>query len=120
MAYAVSAAVVLFGFWVLLSGFFTLPLLAAGVASAILVVWALRSVGVVDTEGHPIHLCWRAISYWPWLIREIVKAASDVAKIILHPRLPISPTMIRVRTSQKTSVGVVTYANSITLKHGTI
>ncbi|MDP1718034.1 MAG: Na+/H+ antiporter subunit E, partial [Burkholderiales bacterium] len=50
----------------------------------------------------------------------IVKSAWDVSKIILNPRLPISPTLIRVKTTQKTAVGVVTYANSITLTPGTI
>jgi multicomponent Na+:H+ antiporter subunit E len=34
--------------------------------------------------------------------------------------LPISPHLITVRTSQKTAVGQVIYANSITLTPGTI
>ncbi len=120
MVYAISAVVVLYGFWLLLSGFFTLPLLAAGLGSAIAVVLLTRRMGVVDREGHPIYLGWAAAKYWPWLLWEIVKAAWDVAKIIVDPKLPISPTMIRVKTSQKTSVGIVTYANSITLTPGTI
>jgi len=49
-----------------------------------------------------------------------VKSAWDVTRIILNPRLPVSPTLVRVKTSQKTTVGVVTYANSITLTPGTI
>jgi multicomponent Na+:H+ antiporter subunit E len=43
-----------------------------------------------------------------------------VTKIILHPGLPISPTMTIVRASQKTAAGVATYANSITLTPGTV
>ena len=43
-----------------------------------------------------------------------------VTKIILHPSLPISPTMTVVRASQNTSAGIATYANSITLTPGTI
>jgi multicomponent Na+:H+ antiporter subunit E len=120
LIYAVSAVVVLYGFWLLLSGFFTAPLLLAGLMSAAAVVWLTRRMGVIDREGHPVDLGWAAATYWPWLIREIVKAAWDVARIIVHPNLPISPTMIRVKTSQRTSVGVVTYANSITLTPGTI
>jgi multicomponent Na+:H+ antiporter subunit E len=43
-----------------------------------------------------------------------------VTRIILHPSLPISPTMTVVRGSQKTTPGLATYANSITLTPGTI
>ena len=50
----------------------------------------------------------------------IVKSAWAVAKIIINPKLPISPTITVVRASQRTSVGVVSYANSITLTPGTI
>ena len=60
------------------------------------------------------------VTYFPWLIREIAKSAWAVTKIILHPSLPISPTMTVVRASQRTRVGVATYANSITLTPGTI
>jgi multicomponent Na+:H+ antiporter subunit E len=58
--------------------------------------------------------------YWPWLLWEIVKANWDVAKIIANPSLPISPTMMRVRASQKTDLGKAIYANSITLTPGTL
>ena len=118
--YRFSAAVVLFIFWALLSGYFEPFLLAAGAGSAIAVVWLAHRMNVIDREGHPILLGLRAPTYWPWLMKEIVKSAWDVSRIILHPRLPVSPTMVRVRPSQKTIVGVVTYANSITLTPGTI
>jgi multicomponent Na+:H+ antiporter subunit E len=111
---------VLFGFWLLLSGFFEPFLMTAGALSALGVVALARRMYVVDHEGHPIHLGWSALSYWPWLLVEIAKSAWDVTRIILNPRLPVSPTLVRVKTSQKTTVGVVTYANSITLTPGTI
>ncbi len=118
--YAVSSALVLYAFWLLLSGYFTAFLMAAGAGSAIAVVLIARRMEIADHEGHPIHLGLSALTYWPWLVVEIVKSAWDVSKIILNPRLPISPTLIRVKTSQKTEVGVVVYANSITLTPGTI
>jgi len=62
----------------------------------------------------------RALRYTGWLIWEIVKSAWVVSKIILHPRLPISPTMVRFKPTQRTVVGLVTHANSITLTPGTI
>jgi multicomponent Na+:H+ antiporter subunit E len=118
--YTLSSVLVLYGFWLLLSGYFTAFLMTAGAGSAIAVVALAHRMDLVDHEGHPIHLGWRVLAYWPWLFREIIKSAWDVSRIIVDPRLPISPTMIRVPTSQKTAVGVVTYANSITLTPGTI
>lgn len=119
-AYAFSSAVVLFVFWLLLSGYFEPFLITAGAGAAIGVVLLARRMDVIDHEGHPVHLGWRALHYWPWLAKEIVKSAWDVARIVVTPRLPISPRLVRARTSQKTPVGVVTYANSITLTPGTI
>lgn len=117
----VSLFIALSAFWLLLSGFFTPFLLTAGAGSALLVVWfTARRMNVVDLEGHPVHLTGKALTYWPWLLWEICKSGWDVTKIILDPRLPISPTMIRVPTTQKTDVGRVIYANSITLTPGTI
>jgi multicomponent Na+:H+ antiporter subunit E len=110
----------LFLFWVLLSGYFTTFLLGAGILSAIAVVWVAHRMEVVDHEGHPIHLGPAAIRYWPWLAKEIAKAAWDVTKIILNPRLPIQPTLVRFKPSQKSEVGLTTHANSITLTPGTI
>lgn len=118
--YAVSSAITLFAFWLLLSGYFTPFLLAAGVASAVAIAAFGWRMDLVDHEGHPVHLGWRALTYWPWLVKEIVLSALVVSRIILDRRLPISPTLVRVKPSQKTTVGVVTYANSITLTPGTV
>lgn len=118
MRYAIAVAV-LFAFWVLLSGYFTPFLLGAGLACSVAVVLFARRMAVIDGEGHPLRLLALA-AYWPWLLKEIVKSAWDVALVILHPRLPISPTWVRVRPSQGSIAGRVTYANSITLTPGTI
>jgi multicomponent Na+:H+ antiporter subunit E len=75
---------------------------------------------VADREGHPLHLAAGALTYWPWLVKEIVLSGWRVAMIIVDPRLPISPTLVRFKPSQVTTVGLVTHANSITLTPGTI
>ena len=116
----ISLAVVLFLFWIALSGHYTPFLLAAGLGSAALCTLAAARLGVVDAEGHPTHLAWGALTYVPWLLWEIAKSAWSVTKVILHPRLPISPTMTKVAASQHTTVGIAAYANSITLTPGTI
>jgi multicomponent Na+:H+ antiporter subunit E len=118
--HSISLFLFLYLFWLLLSGLFTPFLLSAGVGCALAVVWFARRMDVVDHEGHPIHLGPRALVYWPWLLKEVVKSAWDVSKIILHPKLPISPTLVRFRPTQKTDVGLVIHAQSITLTPGTI
>jgi multicomponent Na+:H+ antiporter subunit E len=116
-----SSLLFLFAFWLLLSGHYVPFLIGAGFACALLVVLFTRRMGLLDQEGHPVHLAPRALlAYWPWLIKEIAKSAWTVSRVILDPRLPISPTLIRVKATQKTDVGLATYANSITLTPGTI
>ena len=76
--------------------------------------------GYADEEGHPVDYLLHGLAYWPWLAWEIAKSSFTVARIIVDPKLPISPRLIRVKASQRTAVGVATYANSITLTPGTI
>lgn len=117
----ISLVVTLFVFWLLLSGHYTPFLLSVGLASSLVIVWlSARLMSVVDREGHPIHLSIGAFTYWPWLSWEIAKSAWDVTKRILDPKLPISPVLVRIKASQRTAVGRVTYGNSITLTPGTI
>ena len=106
--------------WLLLSGHFTALLIALGVASSLAAVSIARRMDLIDHEGHPVHLGWRGLTYLPWLIWEIVKANIDVARIILSPSLPISPVLFRLHADQKTGLGHVIYANSITLTPGTV
>jgi multicomponent Na+:H+ antiporter subunit E len=110
----------LFAFWLALSGHYTIMLIAVGAVTSALCVAAAARMGIDDAEGHPVHLLIPALTYYPWLGREIAKSAWGVAKIILDPRLPISPVMTVVKASQRTSLGVNAYANSITLTPGTI
>jgi multicomponent Na+:H+ antiporter subunit E len=118
---AISLAGALFVFWLLLSGHYTAFLIGSGAVAAAIIAWLGLRLDYADEEGHPIDLLPRAVLfYWPWLIREIVKSALDVAIIIIKPSLPISPRLIRVRTTQRRPVGTVVYANSITLTPGTI
>ncbi|MGH6884847.1 MAG: Na+/H+ antiporter subunit E [Geminicoccales bacterium] len=121
MLHAVSLAFALSILWLLLSGYFTEPLLLAlGLASVLLVVVIVHRMEVLDPEGHPVHLGPRALLYWPWLIKEILLANIDVGKAILGFRTPVEPTVFTVRASQRSELGRVIYANSITLTPGTV
>jgi multicomponent Na+:H+ antiporter subunit E len=118
-----SLGVVLFGVWLLWSGHYSIDhtlVLVFGIVSCLAVVAIVRRMGIVDSEGHPIHLAGRALRYAPWLLLAILRSNVDVVLRILNPRLPISPTLIRIRASQKTALGKVIYANSITLTPGTV
>ena len=62
----------------------------------------------------------RTLLYLPWLLWQIFKSNIEVSRIILNPKLPISPRLLKVKSSQQTTTGEVLYANSITLTPGTI
>jgi multicomponent Na+:H+ antiporter subunit E len=118
--HAVSLAFALAILWLLLSGHFVDPLLLGlGFASVILVVVIVHRMEVLDHEAQPIHLSAGLPLYWGWLIKEIVLANIDVAKAILGFG-PVVPAVFKVAASQKTEIGRVIYANSITLTPGTI
>lgn len=116
----ISLTIVLFGFWLLLSGHYTVFLIVLGALTALGTATYAHKLGILDSEGHPIQLAIRAIAYWPWLFVEIIKSALGVTRILLSPSLPISPTMVKVKGSQKTALGISIYGNSITLTPGTI
>ena len=116
----ISLGVVLYLFWLALSGYFKAFLLIGGLVCTVLIVLVVQRMKLVDDEGHPAQLVRAAVTYWPWLLWEIIKAGWAVTKAVLAPRLSISPTMTRVVASQATPAGIATYANSITLTPGTI
>ena len=112
--------VTLFGFWLLLSGIYKPWLvISGGVITVATIVFTVRN-RIVDAEGFPAEKLPRGLVYWPWLLWQMVLSSLNVARIILDPRLPISPTMVRVDAGQSRAVGLVTYANSITLTPGTL
>ena len=117
---AIGLFAALFAFWLALSGHYTLFLTAAGLVSAGLVLLALRQARMLDEEGQPLERLAGALTYWPWLVVEIVKSALGVTRVVLDPRMPISPTMTIVKATQRSPAGLATYANSITLTPGTL
>ena len=119
-ARSVSLFAVLYGTWLLLSGIWEPFLLAAGAACSLLVVFVAHRLDVIDGEGHPVHLTWRAMVYFPWLFWQIVLSNLAVVRCILGPRDRLNPAVGWVEASQKTAAGLVTYANSITLTPGTV
>lgn len=107
--------------WLFLSGHYTLLLLSLGLMSVILVTVISLRMNLIAYEQPEVFL--QIIKYIPycfWLIVEILKSNIDVCKRILNPALPISPSLITVKSSQHSDLAKVAYANSITLTPGTI
>jgi len=57
--------------------------------------------------------------YLAVLLWEIVKANVDVAYRVVHPRMPINPGIVVVKTHLKSDIAKMILANSITLTPGT-
>lgn len=110
----------LFLLWLLLSGHFEPLLLSFGIGSCALVAYIAWRMDAVDRAGFAILLSVRLVPYVIWLVGEIFRANVRVARIILTPRLPISPIVVPFQAHQKTDLCKVIYANSITLTPGTI
>lgn len=53
------------------------------------------------------------------LLKEIVKANMDVAYRVIHPKMPIKPGIVIIKTKLKQDIAKVILANSITMTPGT-
>lgn len=106
--------------WFLWSGHTETLLLAFGAISVGIVTLLAFRMNVIDEESEPYELGLRPLFYLPWLLWEIAKANLHVARVILTPSLPIHPRLLRIRATQKSNLGRVILANSITLTPGTV
>jgi|TARA_B110000116_G_scaffold257969_1_gene258656 multicomponent Na+:H+ antiporter subunit E len=118
--HTISLFLTLAAFWLLNSGHNTLLILLLGLTSILLVLVIVHKMDVVDHESQPLYLTRNIFSYYLWLIKEIIKANIIVVKHIWLGNQSISPTLSRIKMSQKTDMGKVIYANSITLTPGTV
>lgn len=114
----IGLAAALTVFWILLSGYWLPLIIGLGVASIVLCVLIARGLDVCDREGHPIHLTVRGVTYFPWLVKEIIVSNIAVAKAILSGA--VRPQVLVVKASQSDDLGRTVYANSITLTPGTV
>lgn len=112
----------LMAFYVVLSGQVTNGfLMTAGVVCCAAITLLCRRLGIVDDEGVPYQYWGRTILYLPYLIKEVIKSNIDVMKIVWRPGpLQVAPQMVKVPHTCRTSYGLVTYCNSITLTPGTV
>lgn len=121
MKSAVALFAVLMAVWLLNSGHYTPLMIGFGIGSCLLVLWLALRMRIVDDEALPVRLLPRVPLYLPWFVLEVFKSNLDVARRILSPgRLKISPRLFDASASQRSDLGRVLYANSITLTPGTV
>ncbi len=106
--------------WLLLSGHFEPLLLAFGALSIAFVVWISNRMNVVDGESYPFGLLPRLANYWLWLLKEIVKSSLDVSRRVFSSKAAVKPVVFDAPAKQHSDLGLVVFANSITLTPGTV
>jgi multicomponent Na+:H+ antiporter subunit E len=113
----VTLFVVCFGLWLVLSGHWDVMHLLFGATASALVAW-------LNHDDEPVSGLVRALPrlawYVPWLLVEIARANLAVVRIVLDPRLPMDPVVVRFRLPVRSDLAVTMLANSITLTPGTI
>ena len=115
---SITLFLLLFGFWLLMSGHYTVLITSLGIVSCLLCVYLTIKGKFLDNETIPIYFFPRLIQYTVWLIKEILKSNIQTAKVIIMKSE--EPELFSVKATQKTNEGKVTYANSITLTPGTV
>lgn len=108
---------VLFSIWLVISGKYNPFHMSLGFMASLGVAW-LNS-GYVRDSFQPVPWL-RIMRYFPWLFIRIVQSSLHLAKLILHPALPIDPGLIRYHTKLQGEAAIVLLGNSITLTPGTI
>ncbi len=112
--------VLLFIFWMLLSGHYDLFHLSLGFLCSILVAFVSHDLLITNIHAqHRALKTIRFIAYLPWLIYQIILSNIHVAYLVLNPK-SIHPTVVRFKTKLHSDLARVTLANSITLTPGTI
>lgn len=113
--------VVSFIVWLLLTWTLEVQVVIAGLAASIVV--ALLFHEILPKEHRifvsPMRLFWLLV-YIPVFFYYVIIANLDVVYRALHPKMPINPGIVKIKTELKTESGITALANSITLTPGTL
>lgn len=121
LSFFATFALLFFPFWMPLSGFFDVFHLSIGVGCCALVAYLSHDLLFVNVRvGDMRTIVRRFFAYIPWLIYQIYLSSIHVAKIVLSPKMPVQPHIIKFKTKLESDISLVTFANSITLTPGTI
>jgi len=110
--------------WVVFSGKLDALHLGFGALSVGIVLFLTGSPATEASvsPGSALHrVRWRRAAVYPfWLLREVALANLQVLRLILHPRLPIDPVVVRFDSALESPLAKVVFGNSITLTPGTL
>jgi multicomponent Na+:H+ antiporter subunit E len=106
--------------WLLWSGQVKPLLLGLGLFSCLLTTYISHRMGFFDDDIFSLRFAGSLTRYWGWLAKEVVRSSIEVARIVMDPRLPISPHVIEIKATVTHPVYQVFLANSITLTPGTL
>ena len=117
LIYFVVALVV----WLLLTWSLDTQMLIAGVIAAIIVAVLFHEIMPKEHKVFisPVRMFWLLL-YVPVFFFYMLIANFDVVYRALHPKMPIKPGIVKIKTKLKTDSGITALANSITLTPGTL
>lgn len=119
MRIAITAAIFV-ATWLLWSGLYIPLVLGLGALSCVLVTVLAMRTGFFEKDIYAFHLGPQLPMFWLWLLKEIFIANIQVLRIVLSPKLAISPSIVSIDASVLPPVSQATFANSITLTPGTV
>lgn len=107
--------------WLLLTWKFELSSILVGLFISLAVSLFFGELLTVTPQRalNPVRYFW-LLCYIPVFLWEMIKANIDVAYRVLHPKLPINPGIVKIKTNLKSEVSKTFLANSITLTPGTM
>jgi len=108
-------------FWLLITFRFTVPNIIVGAAASLLCAAIFAGYSMTGTLQtlNPVRWFWFLV-YLVTFIFSCIKANLDVAYRVLHPRMPIKPGIVKIKTSLKSDFAKTLLANSITMTPGTL
>jgi len=106
--------------WLILSWSLDWQHLVSGAVIGLVCTALFGNNFIADTSRflNPVRWFWMLV-YIPVFVWEMAKANVDVAYRVLHPRMPIHPGIVRIKTRINSAMGRAVLANSITLTPGT-
>ena len=107
--------------WPFVNGKIDIQVVVAGLIASAAVAVLFHEV--LPKEHHifisPVRIFWFLV-YVPVFFYYVMKANLDVVYRALHPKMPIKPGIVKIKTSLKTESAITALANSITLTPGTL